>query len=121
MAIRHQELQPLQPVEAVVLRFPERRASERRARMLVRRRRSVVLAAALAAAVLLGNGALGSETASPPSAPRAVIVRSGETLWDLAERHAPRGGDPRAYVDALEALNGIHGALAPGSRIRLPR
>ncbi len=123
MAIRQEDLFQR---DAVVLRFPVRRvrtAAARRARMQARRRRTATVAAVLALIVLflLATGPSGSAPASAPGTPRAVTVHAGDTLWSLAEAHAPDGMDPRAYVDVLEDLNGLDGGLAVGMRIKLPR
>jgi hypothetical protein len=48
-------------------------------------------------------------------------MRSGQTLWDLAERYAPTSTDPRAYVDQVLELNHLSGVPAAGVRVRLPR
>jgi hypothetical protein len=58
-------------------------------------------------------------TAAKPVADRTVVVRSGDTLWAIAERLDP-GEDPRPFVDELSAAR--NGApLVPGETIRLPR
>ena len=124
MAIRQEELYPAQ--EAVLYRFPPQRAAlvrARRRRMEVRRRRAGLAGALLVmvCAFLLATGPSGSAPASRSDAPRAVTVRSGDTLWGLAERYAPEGVDPRAYVDLLEETNDLDGGLAAGMRIRLPK
>jgi hypothetical protein len=123
MAIRQEDLHER---EAVVYRFPTRRvrsAAARRARMQARRRRTATVAAGLGLIVvfLLATGPSGSAPASAPGAPRAVTVHAGDTLWSLAEAHAPEGMDPRAYVDVLEDLNDLDGGLAIGMRVKLPR
>ena len=124
MAIRQEELYPAQ--QAILYRFPPQRAAavrERRRRMELRRRRAgaagVLLV--LVCAFLLATGPSGSAPASRSGAPRAVTVRSGDTLWGLAERYAPAGVDPRAYVDLLEDTNDLSGGLAAGMRLRLPK
>ena len=124
MAIRQEDL--LLERDAVVLRFPTRRvrsAAARRARMQARRRRTATIAVALGLIVvfLLATGPSGSSPASAPGAPRAVTVHQGDTLWSLAEAHAPEGMDLRAYVDVLEDLNDLEGGLVAGTRVKLPR
>ena len=62
---------------------------------------------------------IGSPTPTLRSAD-TVIVHSGDTLWSIAERVAPRT-DPRATVAAIERANGLHGAsVAAGDRLVLP-
>jgi hypothetical protein len=124
MAIRQEDL--LLERDAVVLRFPTRRvrsAAARRARMQARRRRTATIAAALGLIVvfLLATGPSGSSPASAPGTPRAVTVHHGDTLWSLAEAHAPEGMDLRAYVDVVSELNDLEGGLVAGTRIKLPR
>ncbi len=124
MAIRSEEL--MATPDAVVYRFPTRRvraAAARRHRMQIRRRRSALVAAALGLIVvfLLATGPSGSAPASKASAPRAVTVQQGDTLWELAEMYAPDGIDPRAYVDLLTEVNGLDSGLRAGMRIRLPK
>ena len=117
---------------AVVLQFPRagsgltplRRPAARRA--AARRRvvfRRVMLAVALLAIlvlVLLGGGG-GTAEASHSRGPRAVVMRSGQTIWDLARRYAPSTMDPRDYVDRVLEINHLGGVPRAGVRIRLPR
>lgn len=124
MAIRQEELYPAQ--QAILYRFPPQRTAAmaaRRKRIEVRRRRAAAagLLLVLICAFLLATGPGGSAPASRADAPRAVVIRPGDTLWGLAERYAPAGVDLRAYVDALEELNGLQGGPAAGMRLRLPK
>lgn len=125
MALRREDLRRR---EADLVRFPTEvaRGRARRSRMLARRRRS-----GLGLAVLVSvSGALlaaGSRPTSHPgaakSAPRVartVVVRPGDTLWDLAARYAPWSSDPRDYVDVVVDLNDLEGPLQSGMRIELP-
>ncbi len=94
-----------------------------------------LVAAVVAFAVLLllslavGNGALaglapgpagaGSSATAPAASSTATIeVRSGDTLWSIAQRLAP-GADVRPVVDQLVALNGT-APLQPGQQLRIP-
>lgn len=122
MAIRQEELVGL---DAVVYRFPTEsfRARAARRSMMARRRRSLGVATVLvAASLLLGGRPLGAAETSrtPQVAPHTVTVRPGDSLWGLAERYAPASGDPRAYIDAAVALNGLEGPIEAGMRLRLP-
>jgi Tfp pilus assembly protein FimV len=107
---------------AVVYHFPaeQARARARRQAMLARRRKAGMAAVVLAvvAATLLAGG---TAPASRQGAPRAVVMRAGDTLWGIAERYAPERIDRRAYVDAVVALNELEGPPRAGQRIRLPR
>ena len=124
MAIREEELDP-RTAEAVVYRFPtaavRRRAAAQR-RAAIRRRRSALAGIFLVFLVgsMLAGGQESIAPASSPSAPEAVVLAPGDTLWDVAERYAPEGTDPRAYVDLLLAANDISGAPSAGARIVLP-
>ena len=83
-------------------------------------------ALALTAAVVAGTLSMaapgGSPMASSAHAPKSVVIRAGQTLWDVAERFAPASVDVRAYVDAVIEINDLEGgSVQPGERIRLPR
>ncbi|MPZ92120.1 MAG: LysM peptidoglycan-binding domain-containing protein [Actinobacteria bacterium] len=123
MAVRQDELQVQTPGR--VLRFPAERAAARlrRQRLIEGRRRLAILVAALAVVVgvILGGGSGGTAVASKPGAPRAVVLRPGDTLWSIATEFAPDGVDPRSYVHALEQLNGLEGAPRAGMQLTLPR
>ena len=132
MAIRVEELEP--PREAQIYAFPAERArnSERaraaRRRVAARRasvaRRRAALAATvvvIAVMMLFAGGPASVSSADSARTPRKVTVQAGQTLWSLAERYAPRGVDPRAYVDAVLALNDLSGPPMAGAVIRLPR
>jgi hypothetical protein len=118
MALRSEDLS----LDATVLRFPAERVRARTVahRQAIARKRITLGAVALAVGVatLFGGG---TGVASRPGAPRAVVVRPGDTLWGLARAHAPGGIDTRAYVDALIEVNDLEGALQEGMRLRLPR
>jgi Tfp pilus assembly protein FimV len=118
MAMRREEVIE---ATAVVYRFPTvrvRAAARRRKRAVVRRRLGLaVVATVVVVSTLLGGG---SAPASRRGSPRSIVTRPGQTLWEIAGRHAPDGIDTRAYVDALVELNDIEGALQPGVRLRLP-
>jgi hypothetical protein len=85
--------------------------------------RRAAAASALAATlvlVLLGSGG-GTAQAIRGNSPHAVVLRPGQTIWDIATRYAPASTDPRAYVDQVLELNHLNGPPAGGVRIRLPR
>jgi len=52
---------------------------------------------------------------------RHLTIEPGDTLWRLAQRHAPLC-DPRAWVYDVKKANGIQDArrLAPGQTIIVP-
>jgi hypothetical protein len=127
VAIRQDEL--FETGEAQVVAFPTARVrarasrQARHARMMARRRRTVgaVTVASILFAGIFATGPAGSSSASPNRATHRIVVHQGDTLWSLAERFAPSGTDPRAYVDEIVALNGLDGGLIEGARIRLPK
>ena len=120
MAVRSEDL-AFGGTDAVVYRFPaaavRRRAARRR--MIARRRMTLAMLALVVAATLAGGGV--AETAPQATGRRAVRVQPGDTLWDIAGDHAPRGTDVRVYVDTLIELNGLEGPLQAGTRLRLPK
>ena len=118
MAIRKEDLVQS---SAVIYKFPPVQA-RRRHRAEIRRRRLALASVGLviAAAGLFATGPSGTASATQRPSPRAVTVYSGETLWDVAERHAPADMDTRAYLDAIVELNGGSALVEPGARIRLP-
>ena len=137
MAVRMEDLARTAPVAparsgAVVYLFPteqvrraaarERALARRRHRAQIRRHRAAVALTAVAIVTIsiFASGPDGSAPASTPKAPKAVVVQPGQTLWDIAERYASDGIDPRAYVDAIGELNELEGPLMAGVRIRLP-
>ncbi len=91
-------------------------------RTRVRGRRAILV---LAAGVVIGlwAGPLAravGPTEPVPVAEHRVTVRSGDTLWAIAQRVAP-GEDPRSVVDALVEANDVDpGALVPGQTLIIP-
>jgi hypothetical protein len=95
------------PFERGVLRLT------RRGRLLA----LVVVTVLLFAAFSVGR--VSSHAATPPTAPRTIVVSSGDTLWSIAKAEAP-GRDPRQIVDLLERSNHLAGSLQVGQRLVLP-
>jgi Tfp pilus assembly protein FimV len=106
-----------------------RAVSERstRLRLTVRGRRTLAGLAALPAVVVLsiavisGGSALAArDTAAPGQSFTTVTVASGDSLWSIAERVAPRS-DPRDVVDAIARLNALEGGMVSmGQRLSIP-
>lgn len=49
------------------------------------------------------------------------LVRSGDTLWELARRAVGPDADPRPMVEALRRANGLDSpALRPGTTLVIP-
>jgi predicted metal-binding membrane protein len=91
---------------------------------LTRRGRAVVLAflvllASLASAVLFTTASRAEQ--APAGPPPTVVVRSGDTLWDIAARTAPQRDGQKA-VEELRRLNGLSGyGVDAGDVLILPR
>jgi Tfp pilus assembly protein FimV len=118
MALRREEIDS---AGALIYAFPTARVRSRTARhasVAGRRFGLALIGAGVITASVLGGG---RAPASSPAGPRAVVLRQGQTLWEIAEARAPAGADPRAYVDAVIELNDLSGAPAAGQRLRLPR
>jgi Tfp pilus assembly protein FimV len=96
-------------------------------RTYVRRRRTVAVVATALVAVLMSPLAAGAVRRGEPSAPAAqqvpeklVVVRSGDTLWSIAQRVRP-GDDPRQVAAEIAAANGAQpGALTVGASLVVP-
>ena len=119
MAIRREDL--VTERSAVIYRFPPVQA-RRRQQLEIRRRRLALASVGLVviAAGLFATGPSGSASAAQRPTPRAVTVHTGDTLWALAERHAPATTDTRVYLDSIMELNDVGAVVEPGTRIRLP-
>lgn len=85
----------------------------------------LVVSLSLFATACVGVAAVGGPALSTGeahhSASRTVVISSGETLWDIAERIAP-GEDPRAVIDDIVDLNALSdaGAVRVGQQIEVP-
>lgn len=89
----------------------------RRGRILL-----VVLVAALLLVVFsIGRASSQASSSAVKAAPATVVVQTGETLWQVARRVAPKA-DPRVTVQRIIDLNGLGGAadVHPGQQIVLP-
>ncbi|RKS68662.1 LysM domain-containing protein [Actinomadura pelletieri DSM 43383] len=96
---------------------------------LTRRGRAVIVGFAATFTLVslwltVGPGALagGRDSRDAPSrATRIVVVKPGDTLWDLASEADP-DADPRRVVQRIIDLNGMGGdpTVQPGQELRLP-
>jgi predicted Zn-dependent protease len=95
--------------------------------MMVQRPRRFTLMPAVA---LLGLSALvsvpllsGSHLyAASPVRVATVTVRTGDSLWTLAERYTPAGGDVQDTIDRIAGANHLRGAIiVPGQRLHIPQ
>jgi hypothetical protein len=78
-------------------------------------------AAAVTLAVVGGVGWMG-QAASPgvPAETTLTRVGAGETVWDVAQRVAPKS-DQRAVVERIRQLNGMaNSAIQPGQQLQVP-
>ncbi|MDA0564997.1 LysM peptidoglycan-binding domain-containing protein [Streptomonospora sp. S1-112] len=98
----------------------------RRGRVVVVASASVLATALLSAAFMAATtaGAAASNTATDSvlngSAPGTVVVREGDTLWEIAERVRP-GDDPRRIVHEIVRVNGLdESTLEPGQELLMP-
>lgn len=81
----------------------------------------VAAAATVTLAVVGGLGWIGQPPGPGVPAETTVIrVGAGETVWDVAQRVAPKS-DQRAVVERIRQLNGLTGsAVAPGQQLQVP-
>lgn len=42
---------------------------------------------------------------------KRVIIRSGDTLWEIAKTHAPKDMDVRVYIDQVKAHNELKSSV----------
>ncbi|MGI5153276.1 LysM peptidoglycan-binding domain-containing protein [Plantactinospora sp. CA-294935] len=61
-----------------------------------------------------------SRAADPPRSAETAVVRPGDTLWSVAERHRP-SQRPFAVIDEIRLLNGLDDyTVHAGQRLILP-
>jgi Tfp pilus assembly protein FimV len=91
-------------------------------RTRVRRRRLGVALVSLGVLVSLGGPVVRAITPEQPRlvARHAYTVRSGDTLWGIAQRLGSPGSDPRPLVDAIVRQNGGSTTLTPGETLSIP-
>jgi LysM repeat protein len=89
---------------------------------LTRRGRAVVLSGLLViTAALAVLTAAAGQAADPQGPPPTTVVEQGDTLWSIAERHAPRR-DRFGTVDEIRRLNKLDGyEIRTGQQLVLPR
>jgi nucleoid-associated protein YgaU len=94
----------------------------------ITRQRVVVLLTSVALALVLlfafvitaaadqADASIGGETATVTH-----VVRSGDTLWDIAVAAAPAGSDVRDAVEDIKRINGLTSSLImPGQVLIVP-
>lgn len=89
------------------------------ARTFQRRRRTVAALVVFGvASFVITSGAFASNPGATESvAPRSVVAKSGDTLWDIARTVVPQG-DISDLVSELVRMNGSR--IEPGQVIRIP-
>ena len=68
------------------------------------------MAALVGAAVLVAGRAAGGPpgTTSPASPPvERYVVRSGDTLWEIARTRVGAAADPRPFIEEIRDLSGL--------------
>lgn len=79
-----------------------------------------MLVVAVAVAFLLVGGA-GADAGTPPTPPQEYVVKSGDTLWDVAARHTAPGGDVRVVIGRIMDATGLTASsLRPGQVLLIP-
>ena len=60
--------------------------------------------------------------AAAPERFATVTVQPGDSLWAIAERRTPSGGNVQDTIDTILAANHLEGAtILPGQHIKIPR
>jgi len=91
-----------------------------RVRLTRRGRVVVVVFFIFLAAAVVAVLAPASRAADPPEAAATAVVRPGDTLWSVAERHVP-SQEPFAVIDEIRRLNGLDDyTVHAGQRLILP-
>jgi nucleoid-associated protein YgaU len=108
---------------------PARRrySPERRRRAAARRRRLrglgrlALLVLIVAISVWVGTRIANATSNTAAFTEHTYSVRSGDSLWSIARRSYPQGGDTRRLVYLIERRNGLTRAdVRPGQRLVLP-
>ncbi|MDQ7906473.1 LysM peptidoglycan-binding domain-containing protein [Phytohabitans sp. ZYX-F-186] len=88
---------------------------------LTRRGRAVVFAFfLLLAAAGVTLAATASRAADPSGPPPTTVVRQGDTLWSIADRHHPRG-NRLAVIEEIRRLNSLDDyTVYTGQELKLP-
>ncbi len=82
-------------------------------------RTAVLLTIAIASLVLIFSS--GVEADNAPHTVVSHVIQPGDTLWSLAGRYTPEGGDVRATISAIRQANGFDGSTLPaGAAIQIP-
>ncbi|MNJ68349.1 Cell division suppressor protein YneA [compost metagenome] len=55
----------------------------------------------------------------PETATEAVIIQSGDTLWQIAAHYKPEGWDTRAFIQAIQIVNEMDNSVIRAGEIIL--
>lgn len=100
---------------------PQARLSARQTALLVVAGALVVIAACLAALVSDALASSAAADALSGAATQTVVVRPGDSLWEIAERSQVAGASTSEVVSWIEAANGLSdSSLSVGQRIVVP-
>lgn len=122
-SLAHQHLPDVARSGAPALRLVTTRPAPRPSAAVYRRRRAVAISGVLLLSallvVLLWQG--GASATLADRVDGHVVVEPGDTLWEIADDHAPADVDTRSYVQQIKALNGVSAeGLAAWSVVLLP-
>lgn len=80
-----------------------------------------LLAALVAGSLTVAVRAAGVSTNADLGAGDRYVIRSGDTLWELARRRVGPEGDPRPLVDGIRRVNRMESSrLLVGEELILP-
>jgi len=78
----------------------------------------VIISTIVVALVLLLPSAFG---ATPGASTEDYVVRSGDTLWDIAEERTTEGHDVRGTITSIRRLNDLESSMIqPGEILVVP-
>jgi hypothetical protein len=78
---------------------------------------AILIMVTLTSGFALSGGVSGTEKPEH----KAVIVKSGDTLWKIADENKPEGRSIRQYIADIRTINDINqGILYPGQVIDVP-
>mgnify|MGYP001814086949 CR=1 FL=1 len=82
----------------------------------------VIISTIVVALVLLLPSAFGATTGPPSAVPTEdYVVRSGDTLWDIAAERTDVGEDVRGTITSIRRLNDLTSSMImPGEIIMVP-
>jgi LysM repeat protein len=78
----------------------------------------VIISTIVVALVLLLPSAFG---ATPGGSTEDYVVRSGDTLWDIAKERTTEGQDVRGTITSIRRLNDLESSIIqPGETLAVP-